>query len=80
MKKILFYFLTYSLSFVGVAQVKTVDYSAIKNQLNGGQPLPSEESFIIQGRIPSSVRLVTLDVAQTGKSPQSGNVYTWKTP
>lgn len=80
MKKILFYFLTYSLYFVGVAQVKTVDYSAIKNQLNGGQPLPSEESFIIQGRIPSSVRLVTLDIARTGKSPQSGNAYTWKTP
>lgn len=80
MRIIIPYLFIYFLPIVGFSQIKTVEYSAAKNQLNSGLPLPSEEIFNIQGRIPSSVRLVTMDLYRSRKSDNSGNTYTWKTP
>lgn len=80
MRIIIPYLLIYFLPIIGFSQIKTVEYSAAKNQLNSGLPLPSEEIFNIQGRIPSSVRLVTMDLYRSRKSDNSGNTYTWKTP
>jgi hypothetical protein len=78
-RKILYLFI-YLLPVIGFSQIKTVDYSAAKNQLNAGMPLPSEEAFIIQGRIPSSVRLVTMEIYRSRKSENASLTYTWKTP
>jgi hypothetical protein len=80
MKKILFYFSAFLLPLVGYSQIKTIEYSDAQNQLNAGLPLPSEETFVIQGRIPPSVRLVTAEIFRSQKSDASGNSYKWKTP
>lgn len=80
MRRILFYFVIFLFPAASVAQIKTIAYSAAKNQLNSGLPLPSEEIFVIQGRIPKSVRLVTMDIFRSRKSDNSGISYTWKTP
>ncbi|HSI78682.1 MAG TPA: hypothetical protein VK957_22500 [Lunatimonas sp.] len=74
------YLFVYLLPIIGFSQIKTVEYSSAKNQLNAGLPLPSEEIFNIQGRIPSSVRLVTMDIYRSRKSDNSGNSYKWRTP
>ncbi len=80
MLKIIHYLFIYFIPVIGFSQIKTVEYSDAKNQLNAGVPLPSEEIFNIQGRIPSSVRLVTMEIFRSGKSENDGNTYTWKTP
>lgn len=80
MLKIIHYLFIYFIPVIGFSQIKTVEYSDAKNQLNAGVPLPSEEIFNIQGRIPSSVRLVTMQIFRSGKSENDGNTYTWKTP
>ncbi|WP_158861209.1 hypothetical protein [Lunatibacter salilacus] len=80
MRIIIPYLFIFFLPLIGFSQIKTVEYSGAKNQLNGGLPLPSEEIFNIQGRIPSSVRLVTMDIYRSRKSDNSGNSYKWKTP
>lgn len=80
MRKILLYLAICFIPIFGHSQVKTVEYSAAKNQLNAGLPLPSEEIFIIQGRIPSSVRLVTMEIFRSRKSEKASISYTWKTP
>lgn len=80
MKIIILYLSICFIPVLGYSQIKTVEYSAAKNQLNAGLPLPSEESFIIQGRIPSSVRLVTMELFRSRKSENDGYSYKWKTP
>lgn len=80
MRTIILYLSICLIPVLGHSQIKTVEYSAAKNQLNAGLPLPSEESFIIQGRIPSSVQLVTIEIFRSRKSVNDGYSYKWKTP
>lgn len=80
MKKLLCFLLLGLCPFLADAQIKTVAYATTSNQINGGMPLPAEEIFYLQGSIPSSIRLVTLDVYRSRRTESSAYTYRWKAP
>ncbi|EON78331.1 hypothetical protein ADIS_1194 [Lunatimonas lonarensis] len=80
MKKIFYFIIICFTPLFAQGQIKTVSYATAKNQLNGGMPLPSEEIFYLEGTIPPSVRLVTLEVFRSKKSERSAYTYRWKAP
>ncbi|WP_194774670.1 hypothetical protein [Pararhodonellum marinum] len=62
------------------AQIQTVTFDVVQNTINAGVPLPSEEPFYIRGLLPEGIAMVKVKVLRQGKSPNSANEYTWKTP
>ncbi len=62
------------------AQVKTVPFDVIRNQLNSGMPLPAEESFNVKGILPAQVRLVQLDIHRGRQRKEPDFSYHWKAP
>ena len=66
--------------FWGMAQFKAVEFDVVKNQINAGLALPSEEAFYIRGTLPEDVDLVEGTVFQSKRSKSSGTVYSWRAP
>ncbi len=80
MKRIITVFLIIFLSTSGAyAQIKHVNLDVVTNQINEGNPIPSEEPFYIRGRLPENIDFVKVKIYQAGKSPDQGNEYFWKT-
>lgn len=60
------------------AQIKTVNYNVVNNEINSNNPLPSEEPFFVRGIIPKDVEMVSVVLNRSGKNSKSGEEYTWK--
>lgn len=80
MKKFVYCLIVGIFPLIAQGQIKTVTYATAKNQVNGGLPLPSEEIFYLNGTIPSSVRMVSVEVFRSKKSSRSAYLYKWKAP
>jgi len=74
---ILFQFFIVPLTF---AQIQYVNYNVVTNEINERNPVPSEESFYIQGTIPTNIEFVKVRVHRTGRNPAQALEYTWKAP
>ena len=66
--------------FWSMAQIKSVELDVVKNQINSGLPLPSEETFYVSGSLPKGVKLVELTLYKYNKPRSTGKVYSWKAP
>lgn len=66
--------------FLGTAQIKSVELDVVKNQINSGLPLPSEELFYISGILPEGVKLVELTLFKSNKDKSTGRSYSWRAP
>ncbi|MFC3415069.1 hypothetical protein [Algoriphagus hitonicola] len=66
--------------FQSSAQIPSISLDIIQQELNGGNPLPSEESFYIQGAIPEGIEMVKVKIYPSNKSESKGYDYMWKTP
>ena len=79
MKKII---LTIILGFFTVqtlkAQIKTVNYNVVNNEINSNNPLPSEEPFFVRGILPKDIEMVSVVLNRSGKNTKWGDEYTWK--
>lgn len=64
----------------GMAQIKSVELDVVKNQINSGLPLPSEETFYIGGILPEGVKLVEVALFKSNKDRSTGRVYFWRAP
>lgn len=62
------------------AQIESVPYDIIKNQLNGGTPIPAEEPFTIKGLLPEGVKAVRMEVHKRKKQENADFTYVWKAP
>lgn len=62
------------------AQIETINLDIISGKLNGGNPVPAEKEFYIQGSIPEKIEMVKLIVYPSKKSGKSASTYFWKTP
>jgi hypothetical protein len=60
------------------AQIKYVNFNVLTNDLNERNPVPSEEPFYIQGTLPTNIEYVMVRVYRTGRNPESGNEYAWR--
>src|SRR5690606_12504407 len=66
------------LPFLGMAQIRSIELDVVKNQINSGLPLPSEESFYISGILPKGVKLVELTIFRSHKDRSTGKNYAWR--
>src|SRR5690606_19647550 len=64
----------------GMAQIKSVELDVVKNQINSGLPLPSEETFYIGGILPEGVKLIEVALFKSNKDRSTGRVYFWRAP
>jgi len=62
------------------AQIKTVNYDIVSNEINGNTPMPAEDVFFIKGVLPKNIELVQVNVIRSDKSNRIGEVYSWKKP
>jgi hypothetical protein len=62
------------------AQIKTVNYDIVTNEINGNTPLPSEDIFFIKGVLPKNIALVEVSVLRGRKSNGIKNTFSWKKP
>jgi len=69
-----------SILHIGYAQIKSVNYDVVNNQINEGTPLPSEEVFYIKGQIPEGIAVVMGKIYSSSKNGKNANTYTWKRP
>ncbi|WP_373494437.1 hypothetical protein [Aquiflexum sp.] len=60
------------------AQIKTVSYNVVNNEINSNNPLPSEEPFFISGILPKDVEMVAVVLNRSGKNPNRSDEYSWK--
>jgi len=60
------------------AQIKTVNYNVVNNEINSNNPLPSEEPFFIRGILPRDIEMVSINLNRSGKNPNRAEQYTWK--
>src|SRR5690554_3285124 len=65
---------------LGFAQIKSVELDVVKNQINSGLPIPSEEAFYISGQLPEDVELVELTIFMSKKNPSGAKTYSWRAP
>ncbi|AWW29736.1 hypothetical protein DN752_06155 [Echinicola strongylocentroti] len=63
-----------------VGQIKSVHYDVVRNQINEGNPLPSEEIFYIKGIIPDGISYIEGKVYPSSKNLDKAETYTWKQP
>src|SRR5690606_34292537 len=68
------------LPFLGLAQIRSIELDVVKNQINSGLPLPSEETFYVSGILPEGVKLVELTIFKSNKDKSSGRSYSWRAP
>ncbi|SDD78092.1 hypothetical protein SAMN04488104_10605 [Algoriphagus faecimaris] len=62
------------------SQIPTINLDIIQTEINGGNPLPSEESFYIRGAIPKNIEMVQVSIFQSKKSESKAYSYFWKAP
>ncbi|GGZ41536.1 hypothetical protein GCM10007049_38570 [Echinicola pacifica] len=62
------------------AQIESVYFDVVNNQINEGNPLPSEEIFYIKGIIPNGITYVEAKVYLSSKSESKAKNYSWKQP
>ncbi|GAB3658337.1 hypothetical protein GCM10028791_31250 [Echinicola sediminis] len=55
-------------------------YDVINNQINEGNPLPSEEEFYIKGQLPKDIEVVVGKIYNSSKNSKNAKTYTWKKP
>ncbi|WP_373524386.1 hypothetical protein [Aquiflexum sp.] len=60
------------------AQIKTVSYNVVNNEINSNNPLPSEEPFFIRGILPNDIEMVAVVLNRSGKNPIRADEYSWK--
>lgn len=60
------------------AQIKSITYNVVSNEINNSNPIPSEEVFFIKGRLPDQIHLVKVSVNKAGKNEKRANEYEWK--
>lgn len=77
-KLILLMFLSFLIVTIGQAQISTVGYNVVTNEINNNNPLPAEESFYLRGIIPSGVESVKVIVNRTGRNESRAEAYTWR--
>lgn len=80
MKSKLLLLVCFLLPFLGMAQIRTIELDVVKNQINSGLPLPSEETFYISGILPKGVKLVELAIFKSDKAKSSVRSYSWRAP
>lgn len=80
MTRISFILLSFALSFNLLAQIKTVNYNILGNQLNEGLALPAEEKFAITGIIPSEIDWVEAHIHKGRIRNEPVQVLIWKRP
>ena len=80
MRPISLFIICFVFPFGIMAQIKSVELDVVKNQINSGLPLPSEETFYVSGSLPQGVRLVELTLYRSDKPASTGKVYSWKAP
>ncbi|EOZ96712.1 hypothetical protein A33Q_2022 [Indibacter alkaliphilus LW1] len=71
-------FILFSVSLFSHAQIKSVTYNVVNNEINSNNPLPSEEPFFIKGTLPEGIDLVKVIVNRTGKNERLAEEYFWK--
>ncbi|WP_297335599.1 hypothetical protein [Algoriphagus sp.] len=74
------FLLLFLVIFHSKGQISSISLDVVQQKLNGGNPLPSEESFYIQGAIPEGIELVKVRIYPSNKSESKGYDYQWKTP
>lgn len=79
MKKVLIAIL-FALPLMAGAQIESVPFDIIKNQLNSGMPLPAESPFYVKGLLPQGVRLVQLEIHRGKVRNNPDHSYVWKAP
>ncbi len=60
------------------AQIKSVNFDVISNEINSGVALPAEEPFYIKGTLPRGIEFVKVKVNRPGKSEKQAESYGWK--
>lgn len=70
--------LIFTITLQGSAQIKSVVYNVVNNEVNSNNPLPSEEPFFIRGALPDGIDLVKVRVNRSGKNEKQAEEYTWK--
>ncbi|MFC0264705.1 hypothetical protein [Fontibacter flavus] len=79
MKKIYFIaFLFFVLINSTNAQIKSISYNVINNELNSSNPLPSEEVFFIKGTLPDQIEFIRVSINKAGKNENRAKSYEWK--
>lgn len=80
MKQTLLLTICWLLPILAIAQIRSIELDVVKNQINSGLPLPSEETFYISGILPQGVKLVELTIFRSNKDRSTGQTYTWRAP
>jgi hypothetical protein len=62
------------------AQIETINLDIVTGKLNGGNPIPAEGAFYIQGSIPDKIEMVKLIIYPSKKTEKAGHSYFWKAP
>lgn len=60
------------------AQIKSIYYNVVSNELNNSNPIPSEEPFFVKGRLPVGIEMVKVSVNRAGKNENRAVFYEWK--
>ncbi|MFD2037239.1 hypothetical protein ACFSKL_20745 [Belliella marina] len=79
MRKIFTILLALGVCSISFAQIKSVEYDVVSNQVNSGVPLPAEEPFYIRGTLPRNIEFVKVRVNRPGRNENQSDTYVWKT-
>ncbi|MCH7413662.1 hypothetical protein MM213_09210 [Belliella sp. R4-6] len=79
MKKIFIILLVFAVCSHSFAQIKSVEYDVVSNQVNSGVPLPAEEPFYIRGTLPRNIEFVKVKINRPGRNENQTEEYSWKT-
>lgn len=71
-------FVLFSVSLFSNAQIQSVQYNVVNNEINSNNPLPAEEPFFIRGTLPTDIDLVKVRVKRSGKRESYSEEYYWK--
>ncbi|MCH7400596.1 hypothetical protein ACFOUP_11545 [Belliella kenyensis] len=78
MKKLVLLTLLVGLMNFSQAQIKSVAFDVVANQINSGVALPAEEPFYIRGSLPRGIEYVKVRVNRPNKGLKQADTYEWK--
>ncbi|SNS69156.1 hypothetical protein SAMN06295967_11665 [Belliella buryatensis] len=78
MKKIIIFTILLLTFQISQAQIKSINYDVVSNEINSGVVLPAEEPFYIKGTLPRGIAYVKIRVNRPGKSSKQAENYDWK--
>ncbi|MFN3800302.1 hypothetical protein [Belliella pelovolcani] len=78
MKKLLLFTICIISLQVSKAQIKSINYDVVSNEINSGVVLPAEEPFYIKGTLPRGIEYVKIRINRPGKSANQAESYDWK--